>query len=123
MRKSRSPMNKRNCSILFRPRLERLEHRYVLSFADGFGAVVTNLQEQNNGAELVITFDGPLNANPANPVQSPTNLANYSIQVPIAEQEQVVTSSTSQVSITAATYTPNSSDPTNGPASDATASL
>lgn len=87
----------------------------MLSFADGFGAVVTNLREQNNGAELVITFDGPLNASPVNPVQSPTNLANYSIQVPIPEQEEVVTSSSSQVTITEATYTPNSSDPSHGP--------
>jgi hypothetical protein len=115
MRRSGSRMNKRNGSIMFRPRLELLEHRNLLSFADGFGAVVTNLKEQNNGAELVITFDGPLDANPANPVQSPTNTGNYSIQVPIPAQEEVVTSSSSQVAITNATYTPDSSDPTNGP--------
>ena len=87
----------------FRPYLEDLETRIVPSFADGNGAVVTNLAAQNNGAQLVITFDGPLNAGPINPVQSPTNIGNYSVQVPSANPE-VVTSSTSSVSITSATY-------------------
>ena len=73
------------------------------SFADGSGAVVTNLAAQNNGAQLVITFDGPLNAGPINPAQGPTNTGNYSVQVPSANPE-VVTSSTSSVSISSATY-------------------
>ena len=54
--------------------------------------------------QLVITFDGPLNAAPANPVQSPTNTANYSVQVPSANPE-MITSSTSTVSVTSATTT------------------
>jgi hypothetical protein len=83
--------------------LEQLEERIVPSFADGNGAVITNLAEQNNGSQLVITFDGPLNADPANPVQSPTNTANYSVQVPAANPE-VITSIMSSVSISSATY-------------------
>jgi hypothetical protein len=98
----------------FRPRLEQLEARLVPSFADGFGAVVTNLAAQNNGSQLVITFDGPLDATPANPVQSPTNVANYSIEVPTSNPE-VVTSSLSSVAISTAAYSPNSADPAHGP--------
>lgn len=33
-----------------RPSLEQLESLLLLSFADGNGAVITNLNEQNNGA-------------------------------------------------------------------------
>ena len=91
----------------FRPYLEDLEGRIVPSFADGNGAVVTNLAVQNNGAQLVISFDGPLNANPSNPVQSPTNAGNYSVQVPSANPE-VVTSSASSVSISSAGYSSSS---------------
>ncbi|HWY85634.1 MAG TPA: hypothetical protein VNX28_02865, partial [Gemmataceae bacterium] len=90
----------------FRPHLEYLEDRIVPSFADGNGAVVTNLAVQNNGAQLVITFDGPLNAGPINPVQSPTNAGNYAVQVPSANPE-VVTGSTSSVSISSASYNSN----------------
>ena len=86
-----------------RPSLEQLESLLLLSFADGNGAVITNLNEQNNGVALVITFDGPLNANPANALQSPTNTANYSIEVPSSNPE-VITSSLSTIPISAATY-------------------
>jgi len=65
--------------------------------------VITSLVEQNGGNQLVITFDGPLNSNPGNPAQSPTNAANYSIQVPSANPE-VITSSASSVPINLATY-------------------
>jgi hypothetical protein len=86
-----------------KPRLEFLEDRITPSYADGNGAVITDLIAQNNGAHLVLSFDGPLNATPANPLQSPTNVANYSVQVPGAKP-QMVTSSTSTVGITAALY-------------------
>ena len=102
-RKSVRGRGKRNHATHFRPRLEDLEVRIVPSFADGNGAVVTNVTMQNNGAQLVITFDGPLNAAPSNPVQSPTNTANYSVQVPLGNPE-VVTSSASSVAITSASY-------------------
>jgi hypothetical protein len=84
-------------------RLEQLETRIVPSYADGNGAVITAVTEQNNGTELVITFDGPLNPSPTNPAQQPTNTANYSIQVPTANA-QIVTSSLSTVAVTQATY-------------------
>ena len=105
LRRSPRRLNRRKSSRAYRrrPELEDLEARIVLSFADGNGAVVTNVTEQNNGSALVITFDGPLNANPANPAQSPTNTANYSIQVPSGNPE-VVTSSLSSVPISSATY-------------------
>ena len=63
---------KRDCSRCFRPVLELLETRLVPSFADGNGAIVINVAEQTNGAQLVLTFDGPLNPTPTNPVQAPT---------------------------------------------------
>ena len=94
---------KRNHPAPFRPRLESLEDRIVPSFADGNGAVITNLVAAGNGSQLVLTFDGPLTAAPANPAQSPTNTANYSVVVPSANAE-VVTSSTSTVAIATATY-------------------
>jgi hypothetical protein len=83
--------------------LEYLETRIAPSFADGNGAVITSLVQQDSGATLVIAFDGPLNANPVNPAQSPTNTANYSVQVPAGNSE-VVTSSTSSVSVVSASY-------------------
>src|SRR5271155_3599044 len=103
LRKSKRMLNRLKPSSAYRPRLEleNLEARIVLSYADGNGAVVLNVTESNNGSALVFTFDGPLNANPANPVQSPTNLANYSIQVPSGNSE-VVTSSLSSVPISSA---------------------
>ncbi len=94
---------KRNKTVSYRPQLENLESRIVPSFADGNGAVITNVTAQNNGSQLVLTFDGPLTAAPTNPAQSPTNVANYAVQVPAANPE-VVTSNTSTVSITSATY-------------------
>ena len=105
LRRSERRLNRRKPSSTYRPgqELENLEARIVLSFADGNGAVVLNVTESNNGSALVVTFDGPLNANPANPVQSPTNAANYSVQVPSGNPE-VVTSSLSSVSISSASY-------------------
>ncbi len=85
------------------PRLEFLEDRITPSYADGNGAIITNLIAQNNGAQLVITFDGGLNTTPANPAQSPTNAANYSVQVPTSNA-QLVTSSASTVAIANAAY-------------------
>ena len=98
-------LNRRRSSTVYRsrPALEDLETRIVLSFADGNGAVVTNVTELNNGSALVFTFDGPLDADPANPVQSPTNTANYSIQVPAGNPE-VITSSLSSVPIGSVSY-------------------
>jgi hypothetical protein len=86
-----------------KPRLEFLEDRITPSYADGNGAVITSLMAQNNGAQLVITFDGGLNPTPANPAQSPTNAANYSVQVPTSNA-RLVTSSASTVAITNAAY-------------------
>jgi hypothetical protein len=83
--------------------IENLEARTLLSYADGNGAVVLSVTERNNGSALVITFDGPLDANPSNPAQSPTNLASYSVQLPAGNPE-VVTSSLSSVSISSASY-------------------
>ena len=71
------------------------------SFLDGNGAVVISLTEQNNGSELVIEFDGPLDASPTNAAQSPTNLANYALQVP-SSNPQMITSSLSSVAINSA---------------------
>ena len=84
-------------STRFRPNLEELESRIVPSFVDGGGAVITNIVEQNNWPQLLISFDGSLNATPAN------SAANYSVQVPGTNPE-VVTTSLSTVSITSATY-------------------
>ncbi len=81
----------------FRPNLEDLEVRLVPSFADANGAVITNVVEQSNGAQLLISFDGSLNPGPA------TTVSNYSVEVPSANPE-VVTSATSSVAITSATY-------------------
>ena len=68
-------MNKHKYSNAYRPQqeLENLEARIVLSFADGNGAVVLNVTELNNGSALVITFDGPPDAEPSRrkAVQSP----------------------------------------------------
>ena len=75
------------------------------SFLDGNGAVVVELAEQNSGTELVITFYGPLYASPTNPAQSPTNIANYSIEVPTSNP-QMVSSSLSSVTINSASYNP-----------------
>lgn len=94
---------RRPCLASRRPRLESLEDRIVPSFADANGAVITNVLAANNGAQLVITFDGPLEENPANPVQSPTNVANYSVVVP-STIATVITSSTSTIAISSATY-------------------
>lgn len=102
-RKIEQTATQRNISITARPRLEALEDRIVPSFTDGNGAVITNLVAQNNGTQLVLTFDGPLDANPANPVQSPTNTANYSVVVPSANAT-VITSNMSEVAINTATY-------------------
>ena len=104
-RRSARRMKKCERSSAYRPRLEleNLESRLVLSFADGNGAVVLSVTESNNGSALVFTFDGPLDASPANPAQSPTNPANYSIQIP-ASNAEVVTSSLSSVAISSATY-------------------
>ncbi len=95
-----------SCGFRTKLELENLEFRLVPSWADGNGAVVLSLAEANNGAALVITFDGPLTANPGNPAQSPTNTANYSIQLPGANPE-VVTSSLSGVTINSASYDGN----------------
>ena len=105
LRKSKRIPTRRKPSCAYRPRLEleNLEARIVLSYADGNGAVVLSVTESNNGSALVLTFDGPLNASPANPVQSPTNPANYSIQVPSGNPE-VVTSSLASVPISSASY-------------------
>jgi len=94
--------NRRRSSRVYRrrPELEDLETRIVLSFADGNGAVVTTVTELNNGSALVFTFDGPLDANPA---QGLTDPGNYSIQVPSGNPE-VVTSSLSSVPIRSASY-------------------
>ena len=91
LRKLERRLNRRKRSIAYRPRqeLENLEARIVLSYADSNGEVVLNVTESNNGSALVFTFDGPLNASPANPVQSPTNTANYSVQVPSGNSEVV----------------------------------
>ena len=104
-RRSARRLKKCKRSSAYRPRLEleNLESRLVLSFADGNGAVVLSVTELNNGSALVFTFDGPLDASPANPAQSPTNPANYSIQIP-ASNPEVVTSSLSSVAISSATY-------------------
>jgi hypothetical protein len=105
LRRSERRLNRRKPSSAYRPgqELENLEARMVLSFADGNGAVVLNVMESNNGSALVVTFDGPLDANPANAVQSPTNAANYSVQVTSGSPE-VVTSSLSSVLISSASY-------------------
>ena len=105
LRRSERRLNKRKPSSAYRPRLELecLEARIVLSYADNNGAVVLSVTELNNGSALVVTFDGPLNANPSNPVESPTNPANYSIEVPSSNPE-VVTSSLSSVSVSSASY-------------------
>lgn len=81
------------------------------SFLDGNGAVVVALAEQNNGTELVITFDGPLDADPSNAAQSPTNIANYSIEVPSANP-QLVSSSLSSMQIDSASYNPGTNQVT-----------
>jgi hypothetical protein len=98
-------VHKRRTSISFRPQLlvEHLETRIVPSFADGNGAVITNVTEQNNGAALVLTFDGALNANPSNPAQDPTNTANYAVEVP-ASNAQIITSNLGSVGINTASY-------------------
>lgn len=83
--------------------LELLEPRLMPSFLDGNGAVILSLAEQNNGNELVITFDGPLDASPTDPDQDPTNIANYSIEIPGANA-QMVTTHTGTVGITSASY-------------------
>jgi len=80
-----------------------LETRIVPSYADGNGAVITSVTELNNGASLVITFDGPLNASPTNPAQSPTNTANYKVEVP-ASNPEIITSNLSAVAISSASY-------------------
>jgi len=80
-----------------------LETRIVPSYADGNGAVITSVTELNNGASLVITFDGPLNASPTNPAQSPTNTANYKVEVPTSNPE-IITSNLSSVAISSASY-------------------
>src|SRR5271154_4455585 len=100
LRKPKRILSRRKPSRAYQPRLEleNLEARIVLSYADGNGAVVLSVTESNNGSALVLTFDGPLNASPANPVQSPTNPANYSIQVPSGNPE-VITSSLASVPI------------------------
>jgi hypothetical protein len=102
-RKIARKTGKRQHSINARPQLENLENRIVPSFADGNGAVINNVTTQNNGAQLILSFDGPLDANPTNPVQSPTNVANYSVVIPSANAT-VITSSTSTLVINSATY-------------------
>lgn len=105
--------------------LEPLECRLNPSFLSGYGAVVLSLAEENNGSQLVITFDGPLNAapvNPANPVQSPTNPANYSVEVPKGDPT-IVTAKQSSLTITSATYAIGSVNPITGPTSTVTLSF
>lgn len=97
LRKSPRRSNRR------RPELDDLEARIVMSFADGNGAVVLDLAEQNDGSALVITFDGPLDTDPADAAESPDNVANYSIQLPSGNPE-VVTGSLASIAIGSASY-------------------
>jgi hypothetical protein len=56
-----------------RESIERIEDRVLLSTADGNGPVVTGLSAPTSPSALLLTFDGPLLADPAN------NVANYRV--------------------------------------------
>ena len=49
----------------FQPRCEAMEERMLLSYANGNGPVVTSINETPGSNQLVVAFDGPLNAGPA----------------------------------------------------------
>ncbi len=64
--------------------------------------VITNLL-QTGGNQLVISFSEALDDTPAVPSQDPTDVGNYSVQVP-GSDPTVITSSTSTIPITTASY-------------------
>jgi hypothetical protein len=82
----------------FRPRLEQLEARLVLSSADGNGPVLTGITSIPGSRSLVLTFDGPLLSSTA------TDLANYSITAPSGANPALVTSSGPATRIVTAQY-------------------
>jgi hypothetical protein len=83
---------------MLNPVLEPLESRQLLSFADGNGPVVNAITYTSGSSELVITFDGPLSAGPAQDV------ANYQINRAPANPE-LITRNRASVKIIAANYT------------------
>ena len=84
----------------FRPLVNAMEERKLLSFADGNGPVVTGLSEQtvSGNATLIVSFDGPLNAGTA---EVPSN---YTVNRAPAGNPEVVTRSGPAVPIRAVTY-------------------
>ena len=86
-RRSRSKLRFGHTSRSLRPEVDLLECRLVLSFADGSGPVVTSLTALPNSNQLVITFDGPLNASsPLNPAE---DIANYQVTKALNNPELV----------------------------------
>lgn len=82
----------------FRPLLEPLEERRVLSSADGNGPVLTAITSTPGSRSLVLTFDGPLLSSTA------TDLTNYRVTAPNGGNPQVITSSGPPLRVVAAEY-------------------
>jgi hypothetical protein len=81
----------------FRPQVGSVEHRSLLSFADGNGAVVTAISLTPGSNQLVITIDGPLTPGAAE------DLANYQVTKALAYPE-LVTMNGPAVKILSASY-------------------
>lgn len=83
-----------------RPGFERMEGRRLLSAADGGGPVVTSLIEMagHGAAQIVIRFDGPLDAAKAE------NAANYGVALPGGPNHEFVTSSAGSIAVRSASY-------------------
>jgi hypothetical protein len=88
----------RRCKPAFRPLLEALEERRVLSSADGNGPVLTAITSTPGSRSLVLTFDGPLLSSTA------TDLTNYRVTAPNGGNPEVVTSSGPRLRVVAAQY-------------------
>lgn len=82
----------------FRPLMEPLEERRVLSSADGNGPVLTAITSMPGSRSLVLTFDGPLLSSTA------TDLTNYRVTAPNGGNPEVVTSSGPALRVVAARY-------------------
>jgi hypothetical protein len=82
----------------FRPWLEPLEERRVLSSANGNGPVLTAITSMPGNPSLVLTFDGPLLSSTA------TDLTNYQVTAPSGRNPEVVTSSGPRLRVVAAEY-------------------
>ena len=82
----------------FRPLVEPLEERRVLSSSDGNGPVLTAITSTPGSRSLVLTFDGPLLSSTA------TDLTNYHITAPNGGNPEVVTTGGPQLRVVAAAY-------------------